>query len=120
MMTEAQVYNLLKNDSGVKALVNERVYPLVAPQNVLKPYITYRVINGLKIQCLGGQIFQGDYRMQLDCYSKTYSNVKAISQAVKSCLIGFMDSHNINIMDDYEDETQLFKQIIDFKIKDKD
>ena len=120
MMTEAQVYNLLKNDSGVKALINERVYPLVAQQNVTKPYITYRVINGLKIQCLGGQIYQGDYRMQLDCYALTYPNVKAISQAVKNCLIGFMASNNINIIDDYDDETRLFKQIIDFKIKDKD
>lgn len=120
MMTEVQVYNLLKNDSGVKALINERVYPLVAPQNVTKPYITYRVVTGLKIQCLGGQIFQGDYRMQLDCFGTSYASVKAISQAVKNCLIGFMASNNINIIDDYDDETQLFKQIIDFKIKDKD
>ena len=120
MMTEVQVYNLLKNDSGVKALINERVYPLVAPQNVTKPYITYRVINGLKIQCLGGQIYQGDYRMQLDCFALTYSNAKAISKAVKDCLIGFMASNSINIMDDFEDETQLFKQIIDFKIKNKE
>lgn len=119
-MTETQVYKLLQNDATLKTLISGRVYPLVAPQNTISPYITYRVVTGLKIQCLGGQIFQGDYRMQLDCYSKTYSNVKAISQAVKSCLIGFMDSHNINIMDDYEDETQLFKQIIDFKIKDKE
>lgn len=119
-MTEMQVYELLKNDTGVKALINARVYPLVAPQNVQKPYITYRVVTGLKIQCLGGQIFQGDYRMQLDCYSTTYSNVKAISQAVKNCLVGFLSSHNINIIDDYDDETQLFKQIIDFKILNKE
>lgn len=120
MMTEVQVYNLLKNDSGVKALINERVYPLVAPQNVIKPYITYRVINGLKIQCLGGQIFQGDYRMQLDCFGTSYASVKSISQAVKNCLIGFMTSNNINIIDDYDDETRLFRQIIDFKIKNKE
>lgn len=119
-MTEIQVYELLKNDTGVKALINARVYPLVAPQNVQKPYIVYRVISGLKIQCLGGSIFQGDYRMQLDCFGTSYASVKAISQAVKNCLVGFLDSHNINIIDDYDDETQLFKQIIDFKIKDKE
>lgn len=119
-MTEMQVYELLKNDTGVKALINARVYPLVAPQNVTKPYITYRVVTGLKIQCLGGQIFQGDYRMQLDCFGTSYASVKAISQAVKSALVGFLSSHNINIMDDFEDETQLFKQIIDFKILNKE
>lgn len=116
-MTEIEVYKLLKNDATIKALINERVYPLMAPQNVLKPYATYRVIAGIKLQCLGGQIYQGDYRMQIDCYSLTYSNVKAISEAVKVALVGFMASNNINIIDDYEDETGLFKQIIDFKIK---
>ena len=117
-MTESEVYLLLKNNATLKALINERVYPLVAPQNVIKPYITYRVVSGLKLQCIGGQIYQGDYRMQLDCFSLTYSNVKAISEAVKNALVGFMDSNSINIIDDYEDQTALFKQIIDFKIKD--
>ena len=117
-MTESEVHLLLKNNATLKTLVNERVYPLVAPQNVVKPYITYRVVTGLKLQCMGGQIYQGDYRMQLDCFSLTYSNVKAISEAVKNALVGFMDSNSINIMDDYENETALFRQIIDFKIKD--
>lgn len=117
-MTESEVYLLLKNNATLKTLVNERVYPLVAPQNVIKPYITYRVVTGLKLQCMGGQIYQGDYRMQLDCFSLTYLNVKAISEAVKNALVGFMDSNSINIIDDYEDQTALFKQIIDFKIKD--
>lgn len=117
-MTESEVYLLLKNNATLKALINERVYPLVAPQNVIKPYITYRVVSGLKLQCIGGQIYQGDYRMQLDCFSLTYSNVKAISKAVENALSGFMDSNSINIIDDYEDQTALFKQIIDFKIKD--
>lgn len=119
-MTETEVYSLLKNNATLNTLISGRIYPLVAPQNVVKPYITYRVIAGKKIQCLGGKIFKGDYRMQLDCFALSYSNAKAISQAVKNCLIGFMSSNSINIIDDYEDETQLFRQIIDFKIINKD
>lgn len=117
-MTESQVYQLLKNNATLITLVNGRVYPIVAPQNVVKPYITYRVVSGLKLQCMSGQIYQGSYRMQLDCFSTTYSNVKAISEAVKSALIGFLDSNNIDIIDDYDDESQLFRQIIDFNIKE--
>ena len=116
-MTENDVYQLLKSNVAIKALINERVYPMVAPQNVVKPYLTYRVISGLKLQCMGGQIYQGDYRMQIDCFSLTYSNVKAISEAVKNALIGFMTSSDINIIDEYEDETKLIRQIIDFKLK---
>ena len=117
-MTESDVYQLLKSNVAIKALINERVYPLVAPQNVAKPYITYQVVTGLKLKCMGGKIYQGDYRMQLDCFSLTYSNVKAISKAVENALEGFMSSDDINIMDDYENETALFRQIIDFKLKD--
>lgn len=116
-MTEIEVYNLLKNNATLNTLINGRIYPLVAPQNVAKPYMTYRVITGLKLQCMSGTIYQGDFRFQIDVWGLTYSNVKAISEAVKNALVGFMDSNNINITDDYESETQLFRQIIDFKIK---
>lgn len=119
-MTEIQVYQLLKNNTAIKALINERVYPMVAPQNVVKPYLTYQVISKINLQCMGGKIYRGNYRMQIDCFSLTYSNVKAISEAVKNALIGFMTSSDINIIDDYEDETKLFRQIIDFKINNKD
>jgi hypothetical protein len=116
-MTEIQVFNLLKNNATLNTLINGRIFPLVAPQNVVKPYMTYRVISGLRLQCMSGAIYQGNFRFQIDVWGLTYSNVKAISEAVKNCLVGFMDSNNINIMDDYENETQLFRQIIDFKIK---
>lgn len=116
-MTEMEVYNLLKNDATLTTLVNGRIYPMVAPQNVAKPYITYMVVSGLRLQCLGGEIYQGSYRMQMDCFSTTYGNAKAISEAVKNCLVGFMDSNNIDIRDGYDNETQLFRQLIDFNIK---
>ncbi len=117
-MTESDVYQLLKSNVAIKALINERVYPMVAPQNVVKPYLTYQVISKINLQCMGGKIYRGNYRMQIDCFSLTYSNVKAISKAVENALEGFMSSDDINIMDDYENETALFRQIIDFKLKD--
>lgn len=117
-MTESDVYSLLKNNSGVNALISGRIYPMVAPQNVAKPYMTYQVVSGLKIQCIGGEIYQGNFRFQIDVWGLTYSNVKAVSEAVKSALVGFKASNNIDITDDYESETQLFRQIIDFRIKD--
>lgn len=119
-MTESQVYSLLKNNATLNTLISGRIYPLVAPQNVSYPYMTYQVVSGIRMQCLKGNIYQGNFRFQIDVWGKTYSNVKAISEAVKDCLVGFLDSNSINIMDGYENETQLFRQIIDFKIKNKD
>ena len=116
-MTESEVYQLLKTNTAIKALINERVYPMVAPQNVVKPYITYQVINGNNNQCVSGGIYQKDIRFQIDCWSLKYSEVKAIKEAVVNSLVGFKASNNINVMDGYESETLLYRQIIDFKLK---
>ena len=117
MSIESDLVTLLENDSGVSALVGTRIYPLMAPQDVTNPYMTYRVINGKGNQCMEGNIYQNDVRFQIDCWSTKYSEVKAIKEAVISALIGFKSSYNINNMDDYEPETKLYRQIIDFKSK---
>jgi len=117
MSIESDLYTRLKDDSGVSALVGTRIYPLMAPQNVINPYITYQVINDNSNQCIGGSVYQNDTRFQIDCWSTKYSEVKAIKEAVLSSLIGFKSSNSINNMDDYESDTKLYRQIIDFKLK---
>lgn len=116
-MIEIDLVAHLKADATLTALIGTRIYPLTAPQNVVKPYVTYQVINGNNNQCISGGIYQKDIRFQIDCWSLTYSNVKAISEAVVKRLEGFKSSNNINDMDDYEPETLLYRQIIDFNLK---
>jgi len=117
MSIESDLYAHLKNDSGVSALIGTRIYPLMAPQNVIDPYITYQVVNDNSKQCIGGSVYQNDTRFQVDCWSKKYSEVKAIKEAVESALIGFKSSYAISNMDDYEPDTKLYRQLIDFKLK---
>lgn len=116
-MIEIDLVAHLKADATLTTLVSGRIYPLTAPQNVVKPYITYQVINGNNNQCFSGGIYQKDIRFQIDCWSTSYSNVKAISESVVNSLIGFKSSNNINVMDSYESETLLYRQIIDFNLK---
>jgi len=117
MSIESDLYTHLKNDSGVSDLVGTRIYPLMAPQNVINPYITYQVISDNSKQCIGGSVYQNDTRFQLDCWSTKYTEVKAIKEAVLSALIGFKSSYAISNMDDYESDTLLYRQLIDFKLK---
>ena len=116
-MIEIDLVAHLKADATLTALIGTRIYPLTAPQNVVKPYITYQVINGNNNQCVSGGIYQTDIRFQIDCWSLKYSEVKAISEAVVNSLVGFKASNNINVMDGYESETLLYRQIIDFNLK---
>lgn len=116
-MIESDLVAHLKSDVTLTNLVGTRIYPLVAPQNVVKPYITYQVVGGKGKQCLQGGIYQKDKRFQIDCWSLTYSNIKAIEEAVTKRLEGFKGFNSLFTMDDYEPDTLLYRQIIDFKLK---
>jgi len=125
MSIETELVAHLKADTAIKALLTYtkdstdyvKIYPLLKPQDVGTPYITYQVINDNSNQCIGGSVYQNDARFQIDCWSKKYSEVKAIKEAVESALIGFKSSNSISNMDDYEPKTKLYRQLIDFKIK---
>jgi len=117
MSIETELVAKLKSDSGFSALVETRIYPLVAPQTVTTPYITYQVISDISNQCLEGGVYQNSTRIQIDCWSTKYSEVKAIKDAVLSAISGFKASNSINTMDDYESDTKLYRQLIDFKLE---
>lgn len=116
-MIESDLVSHLKADVALSALVGTKIYPLLAPQNVTNPYIVYQVINDNSNQCIEGEVYQNDTRFQIDCWSTKYSEVKAIKEAVLNSLIGFKSSNSISVMDDYEQETKLYRQLIDFKLK---
>ena len=116
-MVESDLYFHLKNDVAVNDLVGGRIYPKVAPQNVKTPYLVYSEMFSQDNQCVGGNIYQTDVRFQVDCWSKKYSKVKALKKAVKDSLVGFKNSYAISTMDDYESQTKLYREMIDFKIK---
>lgn len=117
MSIETDLVTQLKANTDLTNLVGTRIYPLKAPQNVVNPYVIYRVISDVSNQCLGGVTFENDARFQIDCWSTKYSEVKAIKEAVLNAIEGFKSSYGINVMDDYEDETLLYRQLIDFKLK---
>ena len=127
MSIESDLVAHLKADVTIKALLtytkdsidHVKIYPLIKPQDVGTPYITYQVINDNSNQCIEGIVYQNDARFQLDCWSTKYSEVKAIKEAVISALIGFKSSNSISNMDDYEPDTKLYRQLIDFKLKGK-
>lgn len=108
-MIEIELYNLLKEI--------EKTYPKKAPQNVQTPYIIYHVISDVSNQCFSGATYQNDIRFQVDIWAKTYNECKQLKKQVLDSLIGFKSSNNIFCMDDYESDTELYREMIDFKLK---
>lgn len=114
-MIEADLYSKLNTDV---TLVGGRVFPLTAPQNVAKPYITYQAISGNSNQCIGGEIYEEIINFQIDIFGDTYSQVKNVKNEVYFSLVGFNSSFSIVYRDGFTEETDLYRQIIEISLKD--
>ena len=117
-MIEAELVAQLKANSTLTGLVGTRIYPLTAPQNVVIPYITYQIVNCRSMQCVSGNTYQENIRVQIDCWSLNYGQAVSIKDAVKASISQWKSSSDISFMDGFESDTKLFRKMIDFKIKD--
>jgi len=100
-------------------LLQGRIYPLIIPQNTQMPAAVYTVINNRDDQCTTtGQAYKSVQRFQIDIYANTYKEVQQITTAVKSALYSFPNvPFEISNRDGFETDSELFRQIIEFKIR---
>lgn len=104
----APVFSLLKADSGVFAKVGTRIYRHgSAPQNVVKPYITWYTVTGMpEVQLSGAPCIDMD-SIQIDCWSDSDSEIEVLAYAVRKALD---DAKIVNriVQNNREDDTRLF------------
>ena len=116
-MIESDLYTHLSSDIDLKELVQDRIYPVKTPNDVLTPYITYSIVSNIDITSLQGDNYANKTRVQLDIFSKSYSEVKEILGAVKSSMYQYKTQvHNFSSRDLYESDTELHRQLIEFNL----
>lgn len=93
-----------------------RVYPLTAPDQVVKPYITYQRISSSSENVLSGNSGLTNTRMQIDVYATTYIESMAIASQIDSLMNGFKQTISLNSQDLYEDIVKLFRVQTDYSI----
>lgn len=109
-MIEKDVYTALKT-------VCDRVYPLFMPNDAVYPSITYQVVYDGTEQGVAGCVSGRNTRFQVDIYSKTYSEAKTLKgEAVLKLLE--LNAGDISAQDLYEDTIELYRQLLDFNIKE--
>lgn len=121
MSLETKLYTLLSGTAGVTALCSTRIYPLVAPQEAALPLVVYTRISSGREYSLSGYSGFENLRMQIDCYGETYSDTKALSEAVVAAIRAsttFAMSSDDPRESFEEDET--FRISIDFFIHNED
>jgi hypothetical protein len=80
---------LLADPEVVTALSGGSIYPLLRPQTEPLPAITYQRISATRFDPLEAPMPLADARLQLDCWAKSYAEVKDLARAVRQSLNGF-------------------------------
>jgi len=88
-MFEAGLIALIQSDQATVALIANRIYPLVLPQNAVLPAATYQVASGSSPNRTLENALQRIKRLQLDFWGETYSDVKCVEAAIAKTLDGF-------------------------------
>lgn len=105
----APVYTVLKSNSTVLSTVANRIYRHgSAPQNVVKPYITWFVVTGNAEVNLSDSPCVDVDNIQIDCWSETDTQIETLAYAVRKALD---DAKIVNriVQNSREDDTRLFR-----------
>lgn len=119
-MLESKLYTALSGSSKitVTSSISTRIYPLIVPQQSALPAITYARISGGQENNLSGYSSMENPRIQIDCWALTYKEVKTIAENVHTVLntTTTFSAVLISDMDFYEDDVELYRESMDFKI----
>ncbi len=111
---QERLYNYLRFDAGVAALVGTRVYPVRLPQQPTLPAITYQRVDGIPQYSHSGRSDLVQSRIQVSCWALTYAAVIDLVDAVKAATDTFPEDATVEDMPDmYDPETQVYHVPVD-------
>lgn len=119
MTIGVKIYTALSGASGIAALVSTRIYPLVLPQSVTYPAISYQRISNSPQQ---GSTALRSTRYQINCWALTYAAAQGLATAVKAALEEYTATATaprikmalvVNELDDFDSEANVYRVIVD-------
>jgi len=99
---------MLSNNVSVSALVSDKIYPMVLPQNFAMPAIVYRN-NGIEKRSNYDTTSEAftQTNLTIDAIADTYTQVKAVSQAIFDALHNFRGTQSGNVIYSIEQDSYL-------------
>ncbi len=121
MNVEQQLTAVLEANATVAALVTTagvaRIYPLLMPQGVTLPAISYQRVATIPHDDLELAQNHERVRVQIDCWDDDYAGAKALAAAVRTALqVTPVFGQLLMELDDYDSEEKLFRVTQDFNI----
>ena len=104
------------------ALVNTRIHPVVAPQNSVVPFITYKRISAIRESGMGEDIGIVTARFQIDVIAVAFGSMRSVMEQARLAMQRYrdaasnpevLDTYIDNELDLYEDENDLHHGVLD-------
>ena len=98
MLVEA-IYQILINDSGVKALLTPRtdgttgVFPGLAPEEIAPPFIVIQQVSARPVTSFDGNNAFQEASFQFSCIASNFLTAHKLSNAVKNALSGIIGNY---------------------------
>ena len=120
--TGALVRAKLEADAAVVALVGSKIFPGMAPDDTVAPWIVYLVVSDVPELSFTGtaDTTMRAARVQFDCYAQTYDMAQSIAAAVDA-VVSAMTSPQLSAFrevtrDSYDNEAKLHRASMDVTI----
>lgn len=119
------VYAML-NVSSVTTLCSTRIYPVIAPQDTIAPFVVFGIVSSIPTNTKDRISEVDTMRVQVDCYAKTYAGAEALASACRLAMDGQtgtkggvqVDGVAYEMEEDMiEEDLDLFRKSMDFFIR---
>lgn len=111
-MVEQYVFELLRDDAALNAIVGGKIQAVVARENVRPPYVVYLIEGKQQISTLCGPINAWTGTLVVHCLDSDYTRVKDLEAAALSALSPLCDASDAEIEDKYEPTLNLYHTIL--------
>lgn len=97
------IFNRLSNYAGLTALVDQRIYPLTAPQDGPSPFVVYQVISEVPQSAMGSDTGNIRARVQVDSRATAnqgYRQARLVATQVRAALQRYSGTNATVVIDD--------------------
>ena len=120
-MAEQAIYDQL---SGFVTALDDRIYPLVLPQDVKYPAAVYQRVSAIRYSAFGGDVTAAEATIQVDIYDRRsvgYGVFRTLTEACRNALQRQTSGAALDMMiegerDEYEDDTELLRKSFDIRV----
>ncbi|CEG26010.1 tail completion protein gp17 [Bacillus sp. B-jedd] len=119
----------LRQELSDIASLNNKVYPLVAPEGTEAPYVVYVSSEGIQDKSFDGYLQTRTVDFEMNVFAGKYSNLKALTKEVIAKIVSFQGREigtrgpviqNVTYhkpVEAYDKDTKLYVSVFDIKVK---